>query len=112
MLISQEVRSSLTKAERERRSRLAQLIRSRGVLRGSLVEMNRTCGNPRCRCAKGYKHVSLYLSYYHNGKQRLIYVPKTWEPRVQSWVATYQQVRTLLDEIVQDCVHRLKQRKE
>jgi len=37
-------RSSLTKAERERRSRLAQLIRSRGVLRGSLVEMNRTCG--------------------------------------------------------------------
>ena len=102
----------LSRTERERRSRLAQLIRSHGVLRGSLVEMHRVCGKSGCRCTQGHKHVSLYLSHYEKGRQRLIYVPKAWEDRVRSWVATHQRVRALLDEIVQDCVRRLKERKE
>ena len=58
------------------------------------------------------RHVSLYVSHYKNGEQRLIYVPKAWESRVRGWVATYQCVRTLLDEITEDCVRRLKERKE
>jgi len=49
---------------------------------------------------------------YEKGKQRLIYVPKAWEDRVRSWVATYQRVRALLDKIAHDCVRRLKERKE
>lgn len=104
--------ANLTPAERQRRSRLAQLVRSHGLLRGSLVKMSRVCGKPGCRCTKGHKHVSLYLSHYEKGQQRLIYVPKAWENRVRSWVATYQRVRALLDEITRDCVRRLKERKE
>ena len=105
-------RAKLTKAERERHSRLAQLVHSHGLLRGSLVEMARVCGKPGCRCRRGERHVSLYLSHYANGKQRLIYVPKAWETRVRSWVANYRRIRVLLDEIVQDCVRRLKERNE
>ena len=104
--------ANLTPTARQRRSRLAQLIRSHGLLRGSLVKMSRVCGKPGCRCAKGHKHVSLYLSHYEKGKQRLIYVPKAWEDRVRSWVATHRRVRALLDEIAHDCVRRLKERKE
>ena len=104
--------ASLTPTERRRRSRLAQLVQSHGLLRGSLVTMSRVCGKPGCRCTKGQKHVSLYLSHYDQGKQRLIYVPKAWEGRVRTWVSTYQRVRALLDEIAQDCVRRLKERNE
>ena len=43
-------------AERQFRAGLAQLAGGHGLLRGTLVERFRTCGNPRCKCARGEKH--------------------------------------------------------
>ena len=45
-------RASLSAEDRRLRSRLRQLLsQADGFLHGSLIEMARRCGNPRCRCA-------------------------------------------------------------
>ena len=46
------------------------------LIRGCLVTMIRVCGRSNCRCAKGYKHRSLYLSQSVKGKLKMIYIPK------------------------------------
>src|SRR4030042_2337579 len=81
--------------ERAKRSRLSQLLHQGGLMRGNLVTMARTCGNPRCRCARGEKHVSLYVSKSTEGKQRLTYVPKDWEEKIREWVDRHHRVREL-----------------
>ncbi len=49
------------KKERSLRSQLHRLVATAdGFVHGSVIEMSRVCGNPRCKCAlKGEKHVSL-----------------------------------------------------
>ena len=43
----------------EKQKEIARHIpRSRKVIKGSLVELKRTCGKPNCRCQKGEKHIS------------------------------------------------------
>ena len=85
--------------ERERRSRLAQLIHGAGLLRGTLAVRERTCGKPNCRCVKGERHVSLYLVASYEGRVRQLFIPKDWEPQVRRWVQQYQEARKLLEEV-------------
>ena len=51
-----------SRQQRTVRSKLAKIVHDKGLVRGTIITMKRTCGNPNCRCARGEKHVSLYLS--------------------------------------------------
>ena len=86
-------------AERDRRSHLARLVHGAGLLRGTLSVRERVCGKPNCKCARGEKHMSLYLVASHQGSVRQLYVPKEWEQRVRQWVQQYQDARGFLEEI-------------
>jgi hypothetical protein len=85
--------------ERRTRSRLAQLISQRGILRGSLLLRRRVCGKPNCKCTRGQKHESLYLVISEGGRTRQLYVPRDWESRVRRWVEDYHRARQLMEEI-------------
>jgi hypothetical protein len=85
--------------ERQFRSRLAQVVSQRGLLRGSLLVRRRGCGKPNCRCARGEKHQSLYLAVSEGGRTRQLFVPRRWEALVRQWVADYRQAQTLLEEL-------------
>jgi hypothetical protein len=61
--------------------------------------MARTCGNPRCRCAEGHKHGSLYLSIRTADGRKMIYIPRALEPTVRAWVAHAQEAQRLMEEI-------------
>ena len=52
------------------------------VIRGSPVIMERVCGSESCRCMRGHKHISLYISQYHKGSPRMVYIPKANEKKV------------------------------
>lgn len=73
----------------------------------SLVTIARTCGNPRCRCARGEKHQSHYLTYKtstgQGSKSRLktqtLYVPRALEQEVQGWVEEYRRLKELMKQI-------------
>jgi len=61
---------------------------------GSLVLIGRTCGNKEhCHCAKGPKHVSLYLTFAEKGKTRTIYVPVDMEVEVRRWSQSYRDLK-------------------
>ena len=85
--------------ERKWRSRLSQLTHEAALLRGTLAVRERVCGKANCRCAKGEKHISLYLVASHEGRPRQLFIPKDWEPQVRRWVQQYQEARKLLEEV-------------
>ena len=89
----------MSPGERDQRSRLAQLAHATGLLRGTLAVRERACGKSNCKCAKGEKHVSLYLVASYEGRVRQLFIPKDWEPQVRRWVEQYQEARKLLEEV-------------
>ena len=84
----------LGKLMRQRQKLVQQLPRNARLIKGSLVELYRTCGKPNCCCLKGEKHRSLYLSRSREGKTTMTYIPAAYERPVRQAVARYH---TLLD---------------
>ena len=74
---------------------------SHEVVRGSLVFLDRLCGKPNCRCVKGKKHRSLYLSRSYKGKTTMRYVPKKYEAKLIECASRWQKIQSLLNELSQ-----------
>lgn len=105
-----EKRPRLTQEERRLRSRLTELITRWGFVRGTLSVREKVCGKPNCRCARGETHRALYLVASENGKLNQLYIPRSLESDVRRWVATYQQIRQLLEELSRGQWEKLKRR--
>ena len=105
-------RASLPASERNRRSRLAQIVSGQRFLRGTLSLRRHRCGKPNCHCARGELHLSLYLVQSRDGKPRQVFVPKEWEERIRQSVDGYQEIQNLLEELSEGEWQRLIQRKE
>jgi hypothetical protein len=105
-------RTALSGAQRAQYSRLRTLLREPGLIRGTLVEMRRTCGKPSCRCRTqpAARHRALYLGLSLNGKHRTVYIPAEWETRVREWVSRYSEVRQLLEQIALGFLRQLEER--
>ena len=99
-------RTQWTEPERYDRSQLAKLFHDQTLLAGSLVNMARTCGKPKCKCRHGHKHVSLYLSIRQGQQRKMIYVPSSLVPAVRAAVETYQQAQRLTAQVSQACLER------
>jgi hypothetical protein len=96
--------------ERQFRSKLAQLIHQRGLIRGSLLLRKRRCGKPNCACAAGEGHQSLYLVVSQGGRSRQLFVPKGYESAVRQWVADYHRARELMEDISRMHWEKVQQR--
>jgi hypothetical protein len=92
-------RSHLSTTQRKLRSRLTQLVRSGGLMRGNLLTMRNTCGKAGCRCQRGQKHESLYIAQSRKGKYHMKYVPRSWHLRIQDWVGRYQEIQRILESL-------------
>lgn len=104
-------RSGMPPREREFRSQLAKLVHAEGLLRGNISVRERTCGKPGCKCAKGEKHVSLYVVFSEKGKYRQVFIPKDIEDEVRAWVDNHHKVRDLLEEVSRFHQEKIKKRK-
>jgi len=69
------------------------------AMKGSIVIVKRYCGKPNCRCGKGFKHRSLYVSQTVDGKSRLFYIPKRSENNVRRLIGNYRRLKTALQKI-------------
>jgi hypothetical protein len=105
-------RSSLSEADRRRRSRLAQIAHTQRFLRGTLSLRHGRCGKPNCHGARGEPHTSLYRVQSHEGQLRQWCVPKAWEERVRQAVQNHQEMQRLIEELSEGEWRRLKERKE
>jgi hypothetical protein len=97
-------------AERRWRSRLAQIAGGGGLIRGTLLERYRACGNPNCRCARGQKHRAVYLMLSQGGRLRQLFIPRAYEERVRQWVANHKELKGLLEQISQVYWEKVRQR--
>lgn len=99
--------AGMSEKEQDCRSRLAQLVHDKEIVLGSLVEMKRKCGKPNCKCVKGRKHVSLYLSCRYKGKRKMICLPKGVEKKAREAYGRYRTMQRMLNVISAACVERL-----
>ena len=105
-------RAQLPSNDRAARSRLIQLLNSaKPIARASLVAMARTCGKKGCRCAKGEKHVSLYLAARVGKTRRMLYVPPELEEAARSLVENVRKVEEFIEEMSQASLERFAQQK-
>ena len=104
-------RAKLSAAERNFRSRIAQLASGQWFLRGTLSQRAGKCGKPNCRCTRGELHSSLYLVQSQQGKPRQICVPQAWQQRVRQAVHDYHQMQRLIEEVSELEWKRLRERK-
>lgn len=85
---------------RRRDALLKRLAKTGPFVNGSLVLIHRTCGNSEnCRCMRGHKHASWYLSYGVKGKTKMVYIPVDLEEEVRGWSEQYGRVKSFLQEI-------------
>ena len=105
-------RTKRSALERDARFRAVQRVADRALLRGSLVEMQRTCGKKGCRCQQGQKHPALCLAIRLGGQRKMIYVPHALEETVRRWVKTGQEVDGLLEAISQHCLETFLAKKQ
>jgi hypothetical protein len=94
---------SATELRRRRKQLLRGLPPLDAVMRGSLIERYKRCGNPRCRCANGPGHgPKYYLSVSHAGEApQMDYVPQAQHDLVSEYLANYYRVREILEEVSQ-----------
>ena len=95
--------TSVTLKKRLRR-KLAVLGKKQPFIIGSLVKIQRRCGNPNCRCAReGPKHPAHLLTTKVNGKTRAIYVPVDMVEEVRQWCRQYRDIKANIKEVSECC---------
>ncbi len=78
------------------------------LMRGSVVELKATCGNPNCRCAQGQKHKKCYYSMSRKGKTKVIYLGKSREPLARQYSDNYRALLEIVEEMTMINMQLLK----
>lgn len=105
-------RSVLPEKQRHASSRLAKITHDKPFIVGGLVRMARVCGVRGCKCTRGHKHVSSYLSLKYKNKRKMIYIPRELEGYAEDCLKNYHDIKELMDVISRCCVEHLFQVKK
>lgn len=91
---SSRLRQQIVQVRDEQRRQLDLLLNERGpLIRGTLGTRSRVCGKPSCKCARGERHESRYLSASDGGSVRQVHVPVRDEATVAAGVERYKRFR-------------------
>ena len=96
---SSRLRQKLLAMDKQRLDFLRQALRPSAMISGSLFQMHRRCGNPRCKCSRGKLHASWYLSRPKEGKTKLTYIGRIVPNWLSQRVGRYQQYQKRLAAI-------------
>lgn len=69
------------------------LLERCALVKGTLLEVWRTCGNPGCKCARGEKHSCWQLTASVEGKSRSWNVPRQYVAKVKELTGNYRRFR-------------------
>jgi len=93
------LRQKIHRLNKERRELLKRVLHPRKMVQGSLYQMRRYCGKPGCKCTRGEKHVSWYLSRAVEGKTKLTYIGRIVPAWLDDRVKRYQRHQEVLARI-------------
>jgi hypothetical protein len=92
-------------------SKLRKLINQKRFIKGTLYYLRNTCGKANCKCARGEKHISLYIQQVKNKKARKSIIPKSKWDEVRKMNNQYKEILELLGKISDYEWEHLKDRK-
>jgi hypothetical protein len=95
------VQPSTAALRRRRRALVRGLPSLEHLLRGSLLELYKPCGAPRCRCHQGRGHgPKYYVTVSHVGERpQKEYVPGDFHKQVSQYLDNYRRAKEILKEI-------------
>ena len=88
-----QARQRIAKLAGQRQAVERVLLERSVLLKGTLIEVQRTCGKPGCKCARGEKHTCRQLSASVEGKTRTWNVPRRYLARVKRLTDNYRRFR-------------------
>lgn len=88
----------------------SQMHKIGSMMQGSVIYRQMKCGKPTCRCARGYPHIFLCVTYKEKGKTRTVYVNKNLEAEALLLSRNYKKYKLLLKELTQINLQILKSR--
>ncbi len=98
------LRQSLVQLVNEMKRLVEPFFSDRPVIKGTVYELQRRCGKPGCKCAKGQLHARMVVSASEKGKTRLRVIPRGFLVEVQQKVRRYQDLRRIRVRLV--AIHR------
>ncbi len=69
------------------------------LMRGTVVLLGSTCGNPRCKCARGEKHPQYYFSVNIDRKTKTMYLRKEMRSKAEEYVKNYKLLWDIVEEM-------------
>ena len=94
-----KLRQNIIRLDQQRRMLLQQVLRPSPMIGGSLYQMRRRCGNPRCKCARGHLHASWYFSRRQQGRTKLTYIGRIVPDWLAKRIGRYQRHQKILARI-------------
>ena len=88
-----QLRRSLNERVLELEGLLPILLARQSMVKGSVYQLQRKCGKPTCRCAKGTMHASMVLSWSEAGRTRLRAIPAQSVDRLKRLTERYGRFR-------------------
>lgn len=88
-----QLRRSLVRLTGEVRGLIDPFLSDKPVIKGSLYELKRKCGNPGCKCAGGELHSSMVVSASEKGRKSLRVIPRGFLVEVRAKVRRYRRLR-------------------
>lgn len=98
-------RQQLIRLSKTLPNQLENILSSKTLIKGSICEKRRKCGNPRCRCAHGELHSTKILSFSDGGKSHIIHLSKysiLELSEIERQVKEYQRFRKSRAKIVEN----------
>jgi hypothetical protein len=69
------------------------------LMRGTVVLLGSTCGNPRCKCARGEKHPQYYFSVNIDRKTKTMYLRKEMRSEAEEYAKNYKFLWDIVEEM-------------
>jgi hypothetical protein len=87
------IRQQIARLAGQRRAVERVLLERSALLKGTILEVQRTCGKAGCRCARGHRHSCWQLSASVGGKTRTRNVPRRYVAEVKRLTKSYRRFR-------------------
>ena len=102
-------RSHLSERHRRCLSKAIALLQRGPVLKAAAYVLRNTCGKLNCKCAVGLKHETPYVARTWEGKRQARVVPKELREQVPQWMARYEEIERLLEQLSDEAWRALDQ---
>jgi len=87
------IRKRIGQLARQRRAAEQVLVERSVLLKGIVLEVQRTCGKEGCKCARGQKHTCWQVTASVEGKSRTRNVPRRYVGKVKELTKNYRRFR-------------------